>query len=147
MDKPFDARRAVLAGLAGSAAYLAEQYLDLKIVKFPGDDLKMLGMVTTRRDPAWRVAGLATHVVNGTLLGVAYALLLRNRLPGRPVVRGLLLGQIENTALWPAVPLLIDRYHPAMREGVLPHFNTRPYFVQAVLRHVAYGAVLGWVYG
>jgi len=145
--KPFDLRRALVAGLAGSAAYLAEQFVDLKLIPFPGDDLKMLGMVTTRADPAWRVAGVVTHFANGTALGVTYALVARNKLPGSPLVKGLLLGQIENSLLWPIVGLVIDRYHPAMREGLLPPFNTRAYFAQAVLRHLAYGAVLGGIYG
>ncbi len=146
MNKPFDLRRAVVAGLAGSAAYLAEQYVDLKVIGFPGDDLKLLGMIGTRRAPLWQVAGLATHVANGTALAVVYALLLRDRLPGSPVMRGLLLGQLENALLWPVVPLLIDRYHPAVRAGALPRLNTPAYAAQAALRHVAYGAVLGWMY-
>lgn len=146
MSKPFDLRRAVIAGLAGSAAYLAEQYVDLKLLRFPGDDLKLLGMIATRRAPLWQLAGLANHFANGTALAVAYAAFLRDRLPGSPVVRGLLLGQIENAALWPLIPLIIDRYHPAIRAGALPRLNTPAYAAQAVLRHVAYGAVLGWVY-
>ncbi len=146
MNKPFDLRRAVAAGLAGSAAYLAEQYVDLKLLRYPGDDLKLLGMIATRRTPYWQAAGLATHFANGTALAVVYALLLRNRLPGSPVVRGLLLGQIENALLWSAVPLVIDRYHPAIKAGALPRLNTPVYAIQEILRHVAYGAMLGWVY-
>jgi len=146
IDKPFDLRRAVVAGLAGSAAYLAEQYVDLKLLRYPGDDLKLLGMIATRRAPYWQLAGLANHFANGTALAVVYALLLRNRLPGSPVVRGLLMGQLENALLWPSVPLVIDRYHPAIKAGALPRLNTPVYAAQAVLRHVAYGAVLGWVY-
>ena len=146
MLKPLKARRAVLAGLAGSAAYLAVQSVDLQLVRFPGDDLKLLGMVATRRAPFWQLAGLATHLANGTLLALVYAALLRNRLPGPPLVRGLLVGQVENALLWPLVPYVIDRYHPAIRDGLLPPLNTRSYATQAILRHLAYGAVLGWVY-
>lgn len=146
MKKAFDPRRAVIAGLAGSAAYLAEQYLDLKLLRFPGDDLKMLGMAATRDDPAWRVVGVATHFINGTVLALFYAAIVRNRLPGHPAMRGFMLGQIENAALWPLIPLIVDRYHPATRAGLLPHLHTRAYAAQAILRHIAYGAVLGWVY-
>lgn len=147
MRKPFDARRAVLAGVAGSAAYLAEHYLDLKLIPFPGDDLKLLGMLITRRAPAWQIAGVVTHFFNGAALALAYAALARNRLPGPPLVRGLLLGQIENAVLFPLIPLLIDRYHPAIRAGALPALGRPAYAVQEALRHLAYGAVLGWVYG
>ena len=145
--KPFDLRRAVVAGVAGSAAYLAEQYVDLKVVPFPGDDLKLVGMIATRRAPWWQIAGVATHFANGTALALVYAAVARNRLPGPPALRGLLLGQIENAALWPLIPLLIDRYHPAIREGQLPCLTTPAYALQAALRHVAYGVVLGWTYG
>ena len=147
MEKRFDAPRAVLAGLAGAAAYLAEQYLDLRLLRFPGDDLKLLGMVATRRDPAWRMAGVAMHAANGVALGFVYAALARDRLPGAAAVRGLLLAQIENAVLWPAVPLIIDRYHPGIREGRLPRLATPAYATQSVLRHAAYGAVLGAFYG
>ena len=41
--KPFDLRRAAVAGVAGSAAYLVEQYVNLKVVPFSGDDLKLWG--------------------------------------------------------------------------------------------------------
>ncbi len=147
MEKPFDMRRAGLAGLAGAAAYLAEQYLDMRLLRFGGDDVRLLGQALTRRDPAWRVAGLAVHASNGIALSLIYAALLRNRLPGAPVLRGLLLGQVENAALWPLVPLVIDRFHPAIRDGLMPRLNTPAYAAQAILRHLAYGAVLGSVYG
>lgn len=147
MKKPLHARRAVLAGLAGAAAYLGEQYLDRKLLRFPGDDLQLLGMLATRRDPAWRVAGLAMHATNGAALALVYGAVARNRLPGPPVLRGVLLGQIEQAALWPLVPLIIDRYHPAIRAGQMPRLTTPAYAVQQILRHVAYGAVLGAVYG
>lgn len=117
------------------------------MLSFPGDDLKLLGMLATRRDPAWRVVGLALHAANGAALGLVYGAVARNRLPGSPVLRGLLLGQLENAALWPVIPLLVDRYHPAVRAGRLPRLNTPAYAAQALLRHVAYGAVLGGVYG
>lgn len=145
-DKPFDARRAVVAGLAGSAAYLAEQYVDLKLILFPCDDLKLTGMIFTRRPPAWKLLGVAGHFANGTALALLYAAVVRNRLPGPSALRGLLLGQIENAAFWPSVPLVIDRYHPAVRAGQLPRLNTPRYAIQSVLRHAAYGIVLGWVY-
>ena len=147
MEKRFDAPRAVLAGLAGAAAYLAEQSLDLALLRFPGDDLKLLGMIATRRDPAWRVAGVAMHAANGAAVGLVYAALARDRLPGAPAVRGLLLAQVENAILWPVIPLIIDRYHPAIRASRLPRLATPAYAVQSVLRHAAYGAVLGAVYG
>jgi len=103
--------------------------------------------LATRRDPAWRIVGLGMHTFNSAALAVVYAGFARNRLPGPPLLRGFLLGQIENAVLWPLVPLIIDRYHPAIRSGDLPAFGTPTYAVQSLLRHVAYGAALGAAYG
>jgi hypothetical protein len=146
LSKQFDPGRAVLAGLAGGAAYLAEQYLDQRLLRRSGDDLKLLGMLATRRDPAWRIGGLGMHTFNSVALALVYAGLVRNRLPGSPMLRGFILGQIENAALFPLVPLILDRYHPAIRSGDLERFGTPTYALQSLLRHVAYGAVLGAVY-
>jgi hypothetical protein len=146
LPKRFDPRRALLGGLAGGAAYLAEQYLDQRLLRRRGDDLKLLGMLATRQDPAWRITGLAMHTFNSAVLALVYGGFIRNRLPGSPLLRGLLLGQIENATLWPLIPLIVDRYHPAIRSGDLEPFGTPTYALQSLLRHVAYGAALGAVY-
>ena len=44
----YDARRAALAGAAGSGAYLAEMAVDLPLLDCPTDDLLLLGGLVTR---------------------------------------------------------------------------------------------------
>ncbi len=141
----YDGRRAALAGAAGSAVYLAEMAIDLPLLDCPTDDLLLLGGLITRNPRIWPILGGAMHFANGIALAQVYALVER-RLPGPPWVRGVLFTLIENTVFWGIVPLF-DRYHPAIVEGKLPKMNRPMPFLQQVLRHIAYGAVLGAVYG
>ncbi len=141
----YDARRAAVAGAAGAAAYLAEMAVDLPLLACPTDDLLLLGGLVTRDPRIWPILGGVMHFTNGMALAQVYALVER-RLPGPPWARGVLFTLIENTVFWAIVPLF-DRYHPAIREGKLPKMNRPVPFLQQVLRHIAYGAVLGAVYG
>lgn len=141
----YEARLAALAGAAGSGAYLAEMAIDLPLLDCPTDDLLLLGGLVTRDPRVWPLLGGAMHFANGIALAQLYAA-VQHRLPGPPWARGILFTLIENTLLWAIVPLF-DRYHPAMREGKLPLMNRPIPFLQQVLRHIAYGAVLGIVYG
>jgi hypothetical protein len=92
------------------------------------------------RGPAWPLAGVALHLVNGASFGVAYGL-LRSLLPGPPWARGLLAAQVENFGFWP-LGRLSDRYHPARDE--LPRLGgNRRALAQATWRHALFGVVLG----
>ncbi len=141
----YDAGLAALAGAAGSGAYLAEMAIDLPLLACPTNDLLLLGGFVTRDPRIWPLLGGALHFANGIALAQVYAA-VQHRLPGPAWARGILFTLIENTAFWAAVPLL-DRYHPAIREGKLPRMNRPVPFLQQVLRHIAYGAALGFVYG
>ena len=141
----YDGRRAALAGAAGSAAYLAEMAVDLPLLACPTDDLLLLGGLITRNPRIWPLLGGMMHFANGVALAQVYALVER-RLPGPPWARGVLFTLIENTVFWAIVPVF-DRYHPAITAGKLPKMNRPVPFLQQVLRHIAYGAVLGAVYG
>ena len=79
-------------------------------------------------------------------MGLVYGGYVRRRLYGPDWARGIQMMLIENTMLWPlTVPT--DRYHPAMKRGELPKLNTPIPAVQQVIRHVGFGAVMGWLYG
>jgi hypothetical protein len=41
----------------------------------------------------------------------------------------------------------VDRVHPMVKNGKLPEYDSKIPFWQSVLRHVAYGGVLGGIYG
>jgi hypothetical protein len=92
------------------------------------------------------VLGLLAHTGFGTTLGLAYGALGRRALPGPNWARGVLMLMAENAALWP-LAVVADRVHPSMRSGELPRLNTPIPFAQQLIRHVAFGAALGVLYG
>jgi hypothetical protein len=103
------------------------------------DDVELLGKLVTR-GRWWPLPGIALHLGNGALFGVAYAL-SEPRLSGPGWARGLLAAQVENFGLWPLVALT-DRYHPARDE--LPRLGgNRAALAQATWRHALFGVVLG----
>lgn len=138
--------RGVLAGVAGALAYLAEQELDRRVANPRSDDLVLLGGMLTARSSAWRPLGLGIHLTAGAVFGVVFESIVAPLLRGPYWLRGAIMGQVENALLWPLIPI-IDRIHPAIRVGALSPLNRPVYFAQAVLRHVALGAVLGLVLG
>jgi len=131
--------RAGVAGAVAAVAMTLEQPLDKRVFHSRYDDIEILGKLVTRGDN-WRPIGIALHVQNGAIFGVAYAR-LKSSLPGPAILRGLLAGLIEHVAAWP-LTALFDRYHPARKE--LPKLATSGRaFGQATIRHVVFGIVLG----
>jgi hypothetical protein len=131
--------RGAIAGGVAATLMALEQPLDKRLFESDYDDVELMGKLVTQGDE-WRTIGFALHVQNGMLFGAVYAQ-LKPFLPGPAVLRGLLVGVAENTALWPAVEL-IDRHHPARKS--LPRLaGNKRAFAQATLRHALFGVVLG----
>ena len=62
---------------------------------------------------------------------------------GRGARQGILVALVENTSLWPAM-LVLDRVHPARRDGTWPPLFANPrVFGQATAGHALFGAVVG----
>lgn len=141
-----DGRRVMVAGTAAAAAYLAAMAADMRLLRYPQNDLVLLGRMLPVFGRFWPVAGLAAHISFSLVMGWFYAAVAGPRLPGPPWLRGVLLAVVENTLLWPLV-ILIDRAHPAVRDGQMPPLNTVRCFTQATSRHIAFGAALGAVHG
>ena len=130
-------RRAALAGMGAAAAWAAAEPLLRRVFRTPYSDVRLLGAAATR-SPAWPLVGLAAHVSNGAVFGLAFA-----RLGGGGWKRGVLLAELENLALWPAMAL-VDRYHPDRRRGAWPPLlRNRRVFGYEVATHALFGAVLG----
>jgi hypothetical protein len=143
-ESGYDPQAAAVAGAVAAAAYLAEMAVDLPLFDCPTNDLLLLGGPISQDRRVWPLVGTAIHFTFGVTLAQAYSVAGR-RLPGPPWLRGVTFTMIENTLLWGLVPLF-DRFHPAIRSGNLPKMNRPIPFLQQVLRHIAYGAVLGVVY-
>lgn len=141
-----DPRRVGLSSLAAALAYLAVNALDMRLLRYPQNDLVLQGrMLPIFPKHLWPLTGLIMHTGFGATLTALYALLGRDRLPGPPWLRGVAWLLTENTLLWPLV-LLLDRHHPAVRDGQMPPLSTMRCFIQANLRHIAFGAVMALAY-
>jgi hypothetical protein len=131
--------RAALAGSVAAAAWAASEPLVARAVRPPPgySHVRLLGALVAR-GPAWRAVGLAAHLANGALFGIALA-----RAGGRGAGRRILAAQAENVALWPALAL-VDRLHPDRRSGAWPPLlgNGRVFVYEAAV-HLVFGTVLG----
>ncbi len=130
-----------LAGALAAIAYAIEQEIDLRAFHHYADDLTLVGRLLTAEDKLIRPIGLGVHLFNGVAVGLSYALIAHDRLPGPPIVRGITYAMAENTLLYPLA--LLQERHPAIREGKLARYWNRTAFAQETLRHVAFGVVLG----
>ena len=105
-------------------------------------DVAIVGKAVTR-GAGWRAIGLAVHLTNGALFGLAYDHASR-LLPGagpRRLALGMALA--EHVALYPLC-YLVDNYHPARGTRGIPPLLTNPRaFAQATWRHALFGLVLG----
>jgi len=131
--------RGALAGAVAAAVWAAQQPLDRRVFGVPYDDTELLGRWVVRGS-GWRPAGVALHLVNGAVLGAAYAGVAR-ALPGPAPLRGPVAALAEHLATWPGTAAL-DRVHPAADD--LPSlWGSRRAFAQATWRHLVFGIVLG----
>jgi hypothetical protein len=139
-----DVRAVAIAGAVAGVAYAATMEIDNRLTGQKIDDLLLLGRPIAADARRARRVGALIHLSNSVALGVVYAALARDRLPGPPWLRGVIYGNVETTLLYPLAAL--DRFHPAVRDGQLDRYWTVAAYLQSVPRHVVYGAVLGSLY-
>jgi hypothetical protein len=131
--------RGAFCGAAAAAVWALEQPLDKLLLASDYDDVEILGRAVVRGD-GWYPAGFAFHLLNGAVFGAAYSN-LAPVLPIPPVTRGPALAIGEQLATWP-LGSLSDRFHPARKK--LPALvGNRSAFIQATIRHLLFGIVLG----
>jgi hypothetical protein len=139
-----DVRGAAIAGAVAGAAYLATMEIDNRLTGQNLDDLLILGRPFVDDLATARVLGVAVHLANAVALGIVYAALAQDRLPGPGWLRGIIFGNVENTTLYPFA--LFENAHPAIRAGEVDRYWTFSAYLQSIPRHVVYGAVLGGLY-
>ena len=141
-----DVGAAARAGVVSVIAYTAVMEIDRRITGSRIDDLILLGRpaVPGRPDLARRV-GAGVHLVNGAVIGLAYAAVAHDRLPGPPWLRGATALMIENLALYPMM-LPLRTLHPAIRDGQLDDYWSLPAFVESLPPHLVYGLLVGPLY-
>jgi hypothetical protein len=133
---PVNHRRSAAAGATAALAWAALEPLDQRLFRSDYSDVALLGKLVTRSG-AWRPAGLAIHMLNGAVFGLAYRELHRRR--GWSALR---LALVEHVALYP-LSALVDRHHPARGTYGVPRLLRARPFLQATFRHVVFGVVLG----
>lgn len=140
-----DTPRAIAVSIAAGTSYLAAMWLDNTLSSHKFNDIKLVGQIFTTKWPWWLVQGLAGHYSFSMIVALFYAKFVYPRVPGPDVLRGILFLNAENLAFYPG-GLLVDRLHAGIRSGQLPPLLNEKTFMGQVVRHIAYGAVLGLLY-
>jgi hypothetical protein len=129
--------RGAAAGAAAAAVWAAAEPALGRLIATPYSDRRLLAGLA-RCSPT---AALGLHLANGAAFGALFA-----RLGGFGVIRGVLAGEAENLALWPAMAV-VDRVHPDRRSGVWPPLLRNPrVFGYEAAAHALFGTVLGLLY-
>jgi uncharacterized protein DUF6789 len=140
--------RAATAGLVATAAYSVAMETDQHITDNHFNDVTFIqGLLgdTRAASPRFRVLAWALHFLSGVMLAEVYAAVCKRFLPGPNWLKGMLFGGAFIAAVWPLTPF-VDRYHPMIKSGQLPHLANWTAFGQNVLRHLVFGLALGLFY-
>jgi hypothetical protein len=128
--------RGAVAGAVAAAAWIAAEPLLQPAFRTDGYSVvRLLGRPVSRRH--WRPAGIALHLANGAVAGIAFR---RSGLRGWKAA--LVAFQLEGLATWPGMALA-DRVHPDRDEPDWPSLfrNPRVYAHEAA-GHAVFGLVL-----
>jgi hypothetical protein len=131
------ALRGALAGVASALVWQGCDPALKRVFGTPYADAELIGPFLTR-GPRQPLANLVAHAGAGAAFGFIF-----ERYGGRGVRRGVAAAVVENTLLWPGM-LVLDRIHPARRDGTWPPlFANARVFAQSTAGHALFGAVLG----
>jgi len=133
--------RSAAAGATAAAVWALQEPIDQRLLHCDYSDVALLGKALTRRR-AWRTVGLAVHLLNGAVFGLAFHEVRRRTSVGtRKLALGMALA--EHATLYPLC-YVVDRRHPARgTHGIPPLLRNPRAFAQATWRHAVFGAVLG----
>ena len=137
-----DAKRATAAGAIGTgvatALWLVEPSIGLPNIAV-GQILSTFMSVSVAHLPVGAAGGWIIHLVVGILLALVYAWLFAARLPGPPAGRGAIYG-----ALVFVVAQIL--FMPLVGAGFFSRGDIQ-LLAGSLLGHIAYGIVVGWIYG
>jgi hypothetical protein len=131
------ALRGALAGAAAAVAWWGCDPLLKRTFGTPYADAELVGPFITR-GPFQPLVNIAAHAGAGAAFGHLF-----ERFGGRGMRQGITAALVENTVLWPGM-VVIDRIHPARRDGTWPPLFANPrVFAQSTAGHALFGAALG----
>jgi uncharacterized membrane protein YagU involved in acid resistance len=134
--------RAAAAGLVGTAAMtallLVEPSVGLPKIAMGQILSTSLGLASAHL-PIGPALGWVIHFMIGVALALIYATAFERRLPGTPLVRGLLYGVLVFV-----VAQLV--FMPLVGGGVFSRGDGE-LIAGSLLGHLVYGGLIGWIYG
>ena len=137
-----NAARAAAAGLVGTgvmtALLLVEPSVGLPKIAM-GQVLSTSLGLTSAHLPVGPALGWVLHFVVGMLLALVYAAAFYRRLPGTPLMRGMLYGMLVFL-----VAQLV--FMPLVGGGVFSRGDGE-LLAGSLLGHLVYGGLTGWIYG
>lgn len=148
LNKHWRPGRAAAAGVAATAVYSVAMETDQYVTGNHFNDITFLqGLLGDKTASSKQTAALAwgLHFLTGVMLGETYAAIGKRLLPGPNWLKGTVFGGGFIMAVWPLTPL-VDRYHPLVKSGKLPHLANWTSFWQNVARHLVFGITLGLLY-
>ena len=135
-------QRAVAAGAIGTAVltalWLVEPSIGLPKIAV-GQILSTLMSVSVAHLSVGVAGGWLVHLGVGVVLALIYARFFSQRLPGGPVGRGAIYGVLVFV-----VAQIV--FTPLVGVGFFSRGDTA-LLVGSLLGHIAYGVVVGWIYG
>jgi hypothetical protein len=147
LDPKWRPGRAALAGLLATVAYSVAMEGDKYIIGNRFSDVRFIegllgGAKRTKRTffLAWFM-----HLLNGVVLAELYAAVIKRFLPGPDWLKGAIFGEAFIAGAWWLTPLA-DKYHPLIKSGEMPRLANWTAFGQNLIRHLAFGLTLGWLY-
>lgn len=139
-DRLADLLAGAIAGIPAGIAYLIVEGIDNRISGRRLYDLQLLGRPFARSPRRANLIGLVMHLGNSVALGGLYGVVVEKRLPGPPIVKGVIFVTIENSVLYPF--LALERFHPARKADDMGSYWSVRSWLWTMPRHFGYGAVL-----
>lgn len=130
--------RSIAGGVAGTTVMTLMMYIVAPMMGIHMDIAQMLGSMLGN---SWS-AGLVMHFMNGAVIfPLVFALVLYDRLPGGPILKGTAWGVI----LWivaqvVVMPMMGAGFFSLAMGGIMPAMGS-------LIGHLLYGAILGAIVG
>ncbi|MSQ24174.1 MAG: hypothetical protein EXR58_06450 [Chloroflexi bacterium] len=131
-----DLAQAGVAGLLGAIGMALATFL-FNALRIPVVDLgRLIATKILRYHSHGTRLGLALHIINGVVLALIYAFLVKPLLPGPGWLSGLAYGML----LWLTMMLIVL---PAMSDGFFGWRTSRQMIPSALFVHLLYGLIIG----
>jgi hypothetical protein len=140
--------RAGAVGVAATVVYSIAMEGDMSITGNRFSDVRFIeGLIQGMPLPRQTLLPLSwiLHFLNGVMLAEIYAAIFKRFLPGPRWLKGAVFSELFLTSAWVLTPLA-DKHHPMIKSGELPKLANWTSFLQNLVRHLAFGLTLGWLY-